>query len=136
MVAGTRLGDGVTGDAALIAAVRTGDAASFGTLYERHAGAAWVVARQYTDSRADADDVVADAFTAVHGSDQLGVPCDAVTEPRACHHDLLPSAFFVERTACHNGWIGCPDRNRPIATYVMLRRFRAASSGESARSGG
>lgn len=72
MVAGTRLGDGVTGDAALIAAVRTGDAASFGTLYERHAGAAWVVARQYTDSRADADDVVADAFTAVHAALQNG----------------------------------------------------------------
>lgn len=71
-MASTRLGDGVTGDAELIAAVRTGDAASFGTLYERHAGAAFVVARQYTDSHADADDVVADAFTAVHGALQRG----------------------------------------------------------------
>lgn len=67
-MASTRLDDGVTGDAELIAAARTGDAASFGTLYERHAGAAWVVARQYTDSPADADDVVQDAFAAVHGA--------------------------------------------------------------------
>lgn len=71
-MASTRLGDGVTGDAELIAAVRTGDAEAFGALYERHAGAAFVVARQYTDSHADADDVVADAFTAVHGALQRG----------------------------------------------------------------
>lgn len=68
MVVDARLGDGVMADAELIAAARTGDADAFGALYERHAGAAWVVARQYTDTRHDADDVVADAFAAVHGA--------------------------------------------------------------------
>lgn len=53
-------------DAALLHATRAGDAAAFGRLYERHAGAALVVARQYTDGPADAEDVVADAFANVH----------------------------------------------------------------------
>ncbi|MCB7136182.1 sigma-70 family RNA polymerase sigma factor [Cellulosimicrobium marinum] len=49
-------------DAELIAAVREGDSASFGALYERHAAAARTVAWQYVRSGADADDVVSDAF--------------------------------------------------------------------------
>ncbi|MBD7917489.1 sigma-70 family RNA polymerase sigma factor [Cellulomonas sp. Sa3CUA2] len=53
-------------DAALLRATREGDAAAFGRLYERHAGAALVVARQYTHSSADAEDVVSDAFANVH----------------------------------------------------------------------
>jgi RNA polymerase sigma factor (sigma-70 family) len=60
--------DDVASDAALIAATRTGDQDAAAELYDRHAGAAWVVARQYTDSAADADDVVADAFEAVAGA--------------------------------------------------------------------
>jgi len=67
-----QLDDSVTGDAELIASARSGDAAAVGALYERHAGAAWVVARQYTNSHADADDVVADAFAAVFGALQRG----------------------------------------------------------------
>ena len=59
-------------DAELIAAVRTGDEAAFGALYERHAGAATAVARRCTDDLADADDVVADAFTAVYSALQRG----------------------------------------------------------------
>ncbi len=42
--------DGVREDAELIAAVRGGDVVATGELYERHAGAALVVARRYTDS--------------------------------------------------------------------------------------
>uniref|UniRef100_UPI0013591B1A sigma-70 family RNA polymerase sigma factor n=1 Tax=Cellulomonas citrea TaxID=1909423 RepID=UPI0013591B1A len=53
------------GDAELLLAVRGGDQTSFSELYDRHAAAALVVARQYTDSVQDAEDVVADAFTAV-----------------------------------------------------------------------
>ena len=68
----TQLDDSVMGDAELIAAARTGDAAAVGALYERHAGAAWVVARQYTNSPADADDVVSDSFAAVFGALQRG----------------------------------------------------------------
>ncbi|WP_315098449.1 sigma-70 family RNA polymerase sigma factor, partial [uncultured Cellulomonas sp.] len=72
MSARTQLDNGVTGDAELIASARSGDAGSVGALYERHSGAAWVVARQYTDSPADADDVVADSFAAVFGALQRG----------------------------------------------------------------
>lgn len=53
------------GDAELLLAVRGGDQACYAELYDRHAAAALVVARQYTDSVQDAEDVVADAFTAV-----------------------------------------------------------------------
>ena len=49
-------------DAELILQVRSGDREAFGVLYERHAGAAKALARQYV-SPADADDVVADAFS-------------------------------------------------------------------------
>ncbi|MBF0689437.1 MAG: sigma-70 family RNA polymerase sigma factor [Cellulomonas sp.] len=58
--------DVIEDDAALLRATREGDAAAFGRLYERHAGAALVVARQYSDSAADAEDVVSDAFANVH----------------------------------------------------------------------
>ncbi|MBU4335882.1 MAG: sigma-70 family RNA polymerase sigma factor, partial [Actinobacteria bacterium] len=56
---------GALGDAELLAAVRSGNQASFAQLYDRHASAALVVARQYTDSPQDAEDVVADSFAAV-----------------------------------------------------------------------
>ncbi|GEK20498.1 sigma-70 family RNA polymerase sigma factor [Cellulomonas xylanilytica] len=72
MSASTQLDSGVVGDAELIASARSGDAAAIGALYERHAGAAWVVARQYSDSPEDADDVVADSFTAVFGAIERG----------------------------------------------------------------
>ncbi|RHA44426.1 sigma-70 family RNA polymerase sigma factor, partial [Cellulomonas rhizosphaerae] len=64
--------DGVREDAKLIAAVRGGDVQATGQLYERHAGAALVVARRYTDSTADAEDVVADSFAAVFLALQRG----------------------------------------------------------------
>lgn len=64
--------DTVLSDAELITAARTGDSDAFGHLYERHAGAAWAVARQYTNSAADAEDVVADAFTKVYSIIQTG----------------------------------------------------------------
>ncbi|MDR3068829.1 MAG: sigma-70 family RNA polymerase sigma factor [Cellulomonas sp.] len=59
-------------DAELLAAVRTGDGEAFGALYDRHAVAALAVARRYTNSDADAEDVVADAFTAVYNALRRG----------------------------------------------------------------
>ncbi len=52
-------------DAELIAGVRAGDRAAFGMLYERHAAAARKVARQYTNSEADAEDVVSESFSRI-----------------------------------------------------------------------
>ncbi len=53
---------GTPSDAELILQVRSGDRDAFGVLYERHVGAARALARQYVPP-ADADDVVADAFS-------------------------------------------------------------------------
>ncbi|WP_433195528.1 sigma-70 family RNA polymerase sigma factor [Nocardia sp. CA-107356] len=52
-------------DAELIAAVRTGETAAYGDLFERHAAAARAQARRLVRSPADVDDVVSESFTKV-----------------------------------------------------------------------
>lgn len=52
-------------DAELIADVRAGTIASYGTLYERHSGAAHNLARQLARSSSEADDLVSEAFAKV-----------------------------------------------------------------------
>ena len=52
-------------DADLIAASRTGDAAAYATLYQRHVAAALGLARQLVRGQAEADDVVAETFAKV-----------------------------------------------------------------------
>ncbi|MPY97471.1 MAG: sigma-70 family RNA polymerase sigma factor [Actinophytocola sp.] len=52
-------------DAELIAAVRDGDLAAYGTLYERHVSAAYNLARQLARSGAEADDLVSESFAKV-----------------------------------------------------------------------
>lgn len=63
-------------DAELITAVRSGETAAFGVLYERHASAARAVAHQYSNSAADADDAVSDAFHRVFSTIQGGAGPD------------------------------------------------------------
>ncbi|NMM17405.1 MAG: sigma-70 family RNA polymerase sigma factor [Cellulomonas sp.] len=65
MSSNAQVAGAILSDAELITAARSGSSGAFGQLYQRHAGAAWAVARQYTNSQADAEDVVADAFTKV-----------------------------------------------------------------------
>ncbi len=52
-------------DAELITSARTGDDRAFGELFKRHEMAARAAARSMTRSRADIDDLVAEAFTRV-----------------------------------------------------------------------
>ncbi|WIX87772.1 sigma-70 family RNA polymerase sigma factor [Amycolatopsis sp. DG1A-15b] len=52
-------------DSELIAEVRSGKIASYGTLYERHTGAARNLARQLARSSSEADDLVSEAFAKV-----------------------------------------------------------------------
>src|SRR5690554_532211 len=59
-------------DPELIAGVRAGDAAAFGVLYERHVDAARRVAAVYTNTPADVDDVVSEAFSRVLRALQQG----------------------------------------------------------------
>ncbi len=53
------------GDADLIAASRTGDAAAYATMYQRHLAAAHGLARQLVRGQAEADDVVAETFAKI-----------------------------------------------------------------------
>ncbi|HMH91498.1 MAG TPA: sigma-70 family RNA polymerase sigma factor [Streptosporangiaceae bacterium] len=53
------------GDGELVAAVRAGRTEAYAALYERHREAARSAARRLTRGPADADDVVADAFTRI-----------------------------------------------------------------------
>ena len=62
----------LSSDAELITAVRSGESAAFGVLYERHAAAARAVARQYSNSAPDAEDAVSDAFSRVFSAVQAG----------------------------------------------------------------
>ena len=62
----------LSSDAELITAVRSGVSDAFGTLYERHVDAARAVARQYSNSAADAEDAVSDAFSRVFSAIQGG----------------------------------------------------------------
>lgn len=71
---------GTPSDAELILQVRSGDREAFGVLYERHAGAARALARQYV-SPADADDVVADAFSKLFEMLRRGAGPDAGFRP-------------------------------------------------------
>jgi len=52
-------------DAELITAVRSGDTAAFGPLFDRHVGAARALARQLTRDPNEADDLVSEAFAKV-----------------------------------------------------------------------
>ncbi|MGW2674935.1 sigma-70 family RNA polymerase sigma factor [Kocuria rhizophila] len=56
---------GPASDEQLLRAVREGDTAAFGELYERHRGAALAVARMHARNESDAQDLVSEAFTRV-----------------------------------------------------------------------
>lgn len=60
-----RLSRTSTDDSQLISAVRSGDTSAFALLYQRHVDVAYTVARQFTRSSAEADDLVADTFHAL-----------------------------------------------------------------------
>ncbi|GGL08541.1 sigma-70 family RNA polymerase sigma factor [Mangrovihabitans endophyticus] len=63
---------GTTADADLLAAVRAGDTAAYGTLYERHRPAARHLAFSLTRDPSDADDLVAETFAKVFASLRAG----------------------------------------------------------------
>jgi RNA polymerase sigma factor (sigma-70 family) len=59
-------------DTALMAAVRAGDTAAYGTLYERHSGATRRLAYALARDPADADDLVAETFAKVFATLRAG----------------------------------------------------------------
>lgn len=64
--------DAPDSDTELLAAVRGGDTAAFGTLYERHRAAARHLAYGLTSDPADAEDLVAETFAKVFASLRAG----------------------------------------------------------------
>lgn len=98
-----RAADTALADAELIRAVRTGDTAAFGDLFDRHRGAARRLAQQLA-AGADADDLVADAFVRVLGALQHGKGPDEFfraylfTVVRRLHVDRLRAAGRVRPT--------------------------------------
>src|SRR4051794_6013632 len=81
-------------DAELIAAVRGGDSAAYGQLFERHQAAALRLARQLAGP-SDADDLVSDAFTKVlavlsaGGGPDLAFRAYLLTAVRRLHVDKI-----------------------------------------------
>jgi RNA polymerase sigma factor (sigma-70 family) len=59
-------------DTDLLAAVRAGDAAAYGTLYERHSAATRQLAHSLARDPSDADDLVAETFTKVFATLRAG----------------------------------------------------------------
>jgi RNA polymerase sigma factor (sigma-70 family) len=59
-------------DTDLLAAVRAGDAAAYGTLYERHSAATRQLAHRLARDPADADDLVAETFAKVFATLRAG----------------------------------------------------------------
>lgn len=84
-------------DAELILQVRSGNREAFGVLYERHAAAARALARQYV-SPADAEDVVADAFSKLFEMLRRGAGPDAGFRPYL-YTVVRHRAFDVKRGA-------------------------------------
>jgi RNA polymerase sigma-70 factor (ECF subfamily) len=63
------LDDAQPSDAVLLEQARGGDAAAFATVYDRHAGAAYGLARRMLHSQSAAQDVVQEAFLSLWRSD-------------------------------------------------------------------
>jgi RNA polymerase sigma factor (sigma-70 family) len=80
-VADELVGTTARSDAELITSVRVGDNAAYEELYRRHVDAAMSVARHLTNNRADAEDVVSEAFARVLSALQRGVGPEMAFRP-------------------------------------------------------
>ncbi|MFE1166307.1 sigma-70 family RNA polymerase sigma factor [Nocardiopsis sp. NPDC058789] len=102
------------GDAEIIERVKAGDNAAYGTLYERHAGAARGLARQLLRGEAEVEDAVAEAFTKVLSVIQRGGgPSDA----------FRPYLLTAVRNAAY-------DRGRGDRRQVVTDDMESYDSGE------
>ncbi|MDN5892943.1 MAG: sigma-70 family RNA polymerase sigma factor, partial [Nocardioides sp.] len=91
------------GDAELISAVRGGDLSAYGVLFERHVDAARRLARQLAN-RADADDLVSDAFAKVMkvlqngGGPDVAYRAYLLTAVRRLHIDRIRATSKLHTT--------------------------------------
>jgi RNA polymerase sigma factor (sigma-70 family) len=80
-VADELVGTTARSDAELITSVRVGETAAYEELYRRHVDAAMSVARHLTNNRADAEDVVSEAFARVLSALQRGAGPEMAFRP-------------------------------------------------------
>jgi RNA polymerase sigma factor (sigma-70 family) len=110
---GRRLAGGGPADADLLTAVRTGDTAAFGVLYDRHGAAARRLARVLVRDPSDADDLVAEAFAKVLAALRLG------RGPQVAFRAYL---FTAVRHACYDR----TRRDRRIELTGDLTKYETA----------
>jgi RNA polymerase sigma factor (sigma-70 family) len=143
------------GDADLIAASRASDAAAFASLYERHVAAARNLARQLVRGRAEADDIVAEAFAKVLSQLRSGRGPDSAFRPyllttvRRVAIDRLraegrlvvsaemeafdpgvafadPAVADLERTMISRAFASLPERWRAVLWHTEIEGARPA----------
>ena len=113
-------------DADLIASVRTGSDAAFAVLYERHEQAARAAARSVGASRADTDDLVAEAFTRVFAAIRRGGGPEVAFRPYLM--TSVRNAFYDR--ARKDGRVDLRDE---VPDNVNLALLDAAASSEDGR---
>jgi hypothetical protein len=86
---------GTSSEERVVQRVRDGDAAAFGLLYERHLGAARRLARSLLADPSDADDDVAEVFSATLA---------AIRKGRGPADDVRPYVLTAVRRECQRSW--------------------------------
>ncbi|MEV1177025.1 sigma-70 family RNA polymerase sigma factor, partial [Nonomuraea sp. NPDC049784] len=141
-------------DAELLQAVREGNAAAYGQLYERHAAAARALARQLV-RRVEVEDVVAESFTKIldlvgrGGGPDSGFRTYLLTVMRHTVHDrsrfesgemttgeigeydpgvpfVDPSLVGLEKSLIARAFLSLPERWRAVLWHTEVERCRPA----------
>jgi RNA polymerase sigma factor (sigma-70 family) len=139
-------------DAELLEAVRNGKAAAYGALYERHAAAARVLARQLVRGEAEVEDIVAETFTKildlVHrgGGPEIAFRPYLLTAVRRTVYDrgrkeistgeielydpgepfVDPALAGLERSMVARAFMSLPDRWRMVLWHTEVENARPA----------
>ncbi|MFF4620276.1 sigma-70 family RNA polymerase sigma factor [Nonomuraea jabiensis] len=141
-------------DAELLQAVREGNAAAYGQLYERHVAAARALARQLV-RRAEVEDVVAESFTKIldlvgrGGGPESGFRTYLLTVVRRTVHDrsrvesrqvatgeieeydpgvpfVDPALVGLEKSLIAKAFLSLPERWRAVLWHIEVERRRPA----------
>ncbi|WP_199537495.1 sigma factor, partial [Spongiactinospora gelatinilytica] len=142
-------------DAELLESVRTGKAAAFGVLYQRHVSAARCLAKQLVSSPAEADDVVAETFAKIldlvrrGGGPEIALRPYLLTALRRTVYDrsrgqnkrvptddmeahdpgvpfVDPALAGLERSLVARAFMSLPDRWRMVLWHTEVENARAA----------
>ena len=118
------------GDAELIGAIATGNAAAYGTLRERHEPAARSLARQLVKDPAEADGVASETFTWLHGVIRRGGGPEAAVRPYllaavrrvAGERSGDPAAAEAESEPLAGAFLSLPERWRAVLWHTEIEQ--------------